>query len=192
MLFRNFLIIKALVIFLYIIPGWKIIDLMWEAPVHLQGVLLKGRVQYNNDSVRQFIMVIDVKGAVKYLSMSEKEIFPDSLVTSAIKVLFATDTKGDFVHGMENLGINKEMVDLDRVYGSVCYRIGDEQKIQLWVNKESFLPVKIKNKDMEMTFQKYTTFEAGFFPAIIELNSRTPGKNRLIYTDEISFIKSTR
>lgn len=191
MIFRNLLIIKSLVLFLYIIPGWKIIDLMWEAPVHLQGVLLKGRAQYNNDSVRQFIMVIDVKGGVKYLSMSEKEIFPEPLATSAIKVLFATNVKSDFVRGIENLGINKEIVDLDRMSGIVCYRMGEEQGIRMWVDKESFLPVKIQNKDMEITFQKYTTFEAGFFPAIIELKSKTDEK-RIIYVDEISILKSTK
>jgi hypothetical protein len=190
MLFKSF-IIKALIIFLYILPGWKIIDLMWEAPIHLQGVLLKGRVQYNNDSVRQFIMVIHLKGGVKYLSASENEIFQDTLATSAIKVLFAANTKDEFVKGIEKLGINKEIVDLERVYGIVCYRIGDEQTIQLFVDKNSFLPVRIKNKNFEMTFQKYTTFEAGFFPAIIEINSETRGNN-IIYIDEISLLKSSK
>lgn len=191
MLLRNFFIIKSLLIFLYIIPGWKIIDLMWEAPIHLQGVLLKGRVEDNDDSVRQFIMVINLKGGVKYLNMSEEEIFPDAIATSAIKVLFATHPKDDFVKGLENLGIDKEVVELDRVNEKVCYRLGDEQGIKLWVDKGSFLPVRIKNKYMEMSFQKYTNFEAGFFPAMIELKSKTNG-DRIIYLDEISFLKPTK
>ncbi len=191
MLFRNFLIIKSFLFFLYIIPGWKIIDLMWETPVHLQGALLKGRVQNRNDSPQQFIIVIDVKGGVKYLSLSEKELFPNGVQSSVIKVFFATNTKSDFVQGIENLGINREIVDLDRVQGHICYRIGDEERLQLWVDKDSFLPVRVKNKEMEMLFQKYTTFEAGLFPTIIEINSRTSG-SRIIYVDEISFLKSTR
>ncbi len=191
MCFRNFLFIKSLLIFLYIIPGWKIIDLMWETPVHLQGALLKGRVQNSNDSPEQFIIVIDVKGGVKYLGLSEKEMFPDAVQSSTIKVFFFTNTKSDFLQGIENLGINKDIVDLDRLYGRVCYRIGDEERLQLWVDKDSFLPLRVRDKDTEMVFQKYTNFEAGLFPAIIEINSRTSG-SRIIYVDEISFLKSTR
>lgn len=184
---NNTIIIKLLIIFFYIIPGWKILDLMWEAPFHLQGVIIKGRLE--NNSTKQFLIVIKMRGETKYISAEEKELFPGE-TGAVIKALFTAPTKDEFVKHLEKLGLNKEMVEFNRIYGNVCYHVGDENGLQLWVHKDLLVPLKVKNKDYEIVFQKYTNFENWLFPSVIEISWMDSSK-RGIYIDEISLLKSS-
>lgn len=186
---RHF-IIKTLVLIIYIIPGWKVIDLMWEVPLHLNGVVLKGRVQ-SGDVNRQFIITVDIKGGAKYLSLEEREVFPVHLAEQAFKILFTTLTKSDLTQGLTNLGVDLEKVDLGRINGSVCYVLGELQKPRLWVDKEKLVPMKMENGDTEVLFQEYTDFSRVFFPKNIEVR-RGESFRHTIFIDEISFIKTTK
>jgi len=188
MILKNVLIVKSLCLLLYILPGWKILDLMWENPIHLRGTIIKGRIQENN-SYRQFMVVIDTKGEIKTLGADPHDVFLEDSVIATIRTLFAAASKEELMHGLERLGLNRERVELGRFSNMVCYVIGDTPGMQFWIQKDELLPIRVRTKNYDITFKHYGKFENIIFPEIIGVENNKK-EQRLLHLDEISFLKT--
>ena len=108
--------------------------------------------------------------------VSESEIWADHY-----KDIFFYRSREKLVKRLEDLGIDFSVTSLGRLEGTICYVIGarypDESVPQLWVTKDTFLPMRWifdlsdRNDDMvslEIFYKEWKKYHKSWYPSKIE------------------------
>jgi len=166
----------------YVIPGWKVIDLMWERPLHPQLVFIKARhfsgIQEDKIEGERFIISFGTGSHVKFINLDEKTVLPET--ESSLGIIFGSKTKDELLSGLKKLGVNVERVTLDRLGGSVCFVLGDPSAKRLWVDKDSLVPLLVESRKWSLYFQNYKDFSGLLFPVRIELKAQADAHTVII------------
>ncbi len=136
------------------------------------------RSDINSDDLKQINVASgdDALSIIDGSVVSESEIWADHY-----KDIFFYRSREKLVKRLEDLGIDFSVTSLGRLEGTICYVIGarypDESVPQLWVTKDTFLPMRWifdlsdRNDDMvslEIFYKEWKKYHKSWYPSKIE------------------------